>query len=42
MYGIVFIEEFQPVGGIRYDIAYLTLGMLRQDHVFPLLITRAN
>jgi hypothetical protein len=32
MGGFVLIEVFLPIGGIRYDVSYLTHRMLRWDH----------
>jgi len=32
MDGFILIKPFLPVGGIHYDVAYLTYRMLRRDH----------
>jgi hypothetical protein len=34
------IEAFLPIGGIYYDVAYLTCRMLHRDHFFQTKISK--
>jgi hypothetical protein len=36
------MDAFLPIGGICYDIAYLTRQKLCRDHFFPPVIIQAN
>jgi hypothetical protein len=39
MDGFVLIEAFLPIGGICYDVAYLTRRTLRRDHFLQTVIS---
>jgi hypothetical protein len=40
--GFILIEALLPVGGICYDVAYLTRRTLRRDHFLKNMIIQAD